>query len=332
MSAIRDGRIVAAVSEVSLGELDRQAKSERARLSLEVGKWFGDAGVAWPVPSEQAEFGVGPGRWIERIATGGWPSHEDLVRRELEGRRPFKENGTGYRDALIWHGLLEWMRRIGRQEGEPVLFVTGNVRDFAEKDEAGAHQLHPHLGADLREDEAVHIHTSPRDLHAVIAEQVPASDEGDRARDIASLELSTYMARWSSPDGALRQPFDVLLDGGASGGETELQQVVDGTWKREWHATYSQRGLVPLERLARALGPLVQHIEARSRLSFAADGPRALVRIDLRARGSVEVQRLSDGAMSAHVVEPVELLTWTVEQWDDTREAADDHLTFVPQE
>lgn len=65
--------------------------------------------------------------------------HTELAKRAVEKRKPFKEGGAGYRDALIWHTVLELL-------GEPdtkLYFVTANSSDF------GRDVLHPDLVADL---------------------------------------------------------------------------------------------------------------------------------------------------------------------------------------
>ncbi len=67
-------------------------------------------------------------------------SHEKLVRRALERRRPFAKGGRGYRDALIWEVLLGLCLSDGRE----VCFVTRNSKDFGKGPEP-----HPHLAADL---------------------------------------------------------------------------------------------------------------------------------------------------------------------------------------
>jgi hypothetical protein len=69
-----------------------------------------------------------------------WPdvAHEQLVRRAVNRRRPFNEQGSGYRDALIWEQVCQ-LATIG-----PVIFVTANSRDFGV-----APDLHAELLADL---------------------------------------------------------------------------------------------------------------------------------------------------------------------------------------
>ncbi len=70
-------------------------------------------------------------------------SHAELVRRSLERRRPFDGNDRGYRDSLLWHTTLEFLR-----EGHSVVLVSHDKSAFAapKTDE----QLHPALEAELR--------------------------------------------------------------------------------------------------------------------------------------------------------------------------------------
>ncbi len=54
-------------------------------------------------------------------------SHDELITRALAGRRPFDQHGRrGYRDALIWHTVLEVASRHGH-----VVFISDNASDFA---------------------------------------------------------------------------------------------------------------------------------------------------------------------------------------------------------
>lgn len=69
-------------------------------------------------------------------------SHEDFVRWDIAGRKPFKPGGKGYRDALIWHSVLTTSRE------RPVFFVTANASDFAAGKNA-KDELAPALGEDV---------------------------------------------------------------------------------------------------------------------------------------------------------------------------------------
>jgi len=54
--------------------------------------------------------------------------HKKVVARDLARRKPFKKDGSGYRDLLIWESiksLLMWGT-------ERLVFITNNTRDFGE--------------------------------------------------------------------------------------------------------------------------------------------------------------------------------------------------------
>lgn len=53
-------------------------------------------------------------------------THDEIVRRLLERRRPFNQQGEGYRDTLIWEAVLGCLHHNSK-----VAFVSNNWRDFA---------------------------------------------------------------------------------------------------------------------------------------------------------------------------------------------------------
>jgi hypothetical protein len=53
-------------------------------------------------------------------------THQKVVQRDLQRRKPFKENGIGYRDTLIWETVLSLLK----EHREEIVFVTNNKRDF----------------------------------------------------------------------------------------------------------------------------------------------------------------------------------------------------------
>ena len=73
----------------------------------------------------------------------GYPDtpHEDLVKRATARRKPFKQNGVGYRDSLIWETTLSLATRLDTQ----IVLLSGNTNDFG--NEMG--ELHPDLIEDL---------------------------------------------------------------------------------------------------------------------------------------------------------------------------------------
>ena len=66
--------------------------------------------------------------------------HETLVKRATSRKRPFDDNGSGYRDALIWESVLDLAKQV---EG-PIVLVTKD-KDFRE----GSSNLHGDLIKDL---------------------------------------------------------------------------------------------------------------------------------------------------------------------------------------
>jgi hypothetical protein len=83
--------------------------------------------------------------------------HEDLLDYALRKRKPFKENGAGYRDALIW----ESVKLLAKESDGDILFLSYDKNDFAApKHERLQRQervqkkelekLHPDLINDLR--------------------------------------------------------------------------------------------------------------------------------------------------------------------------------------
>lgn len=82
---------------------------------------------------------------INGIKQLSYPStpHEKLVHRELSRKRPFNPKGTGYRDALIWESVINFLKETPKA----VIFITQNTRDFF-KDK---NHIHPDLLEDLNE-------------------------------------------------------------------------------------------------------------------------------------------------------------------------------------
>lgn len=151
--AIADGQLVLAVSEVTIGEVSRRVAERGEKFNelqrdhrRQLGAHLRELGVYEPVDVSnfEAEFRA-------RLAESGvlvldFPvvSHAALVVRELAGERPFKRNGSGYRDALIWMTLVEWAEQDAFEHAE-IYFVSANRSDFA--DSSGA--LHTDLRKDL---------------------------------------------------------------------------------------------------------------------------------------------------------------------------------------
>ena len=94
--------------------------------------------------------------WLRKVIDGAngqvvplpEEGHATLLDRDLSGRKPFAESGKGYRDALIWHSVLDCLG-----EDESVAFCSDNWRDFF-ADDGTDPELHPQLAAELTDSQA----------------------------------------------------------------------------------------------------------------------------------------------------------------------------------
>lgn len=111
-----------------------------------------DLDVQAPLPDDlvgnlRCRYGRMFREWAEEstITVLPYPSttHDELVNRDLSGRRPFRPSGKGYRDALIWESILT----LAAKTEEEIALLTCDARDFC----GDSMELHPDLAADLRE-------------------------------------------------------------------------------------------------------------------------------------------------------------------------------------
>jgi hypothetical protein len=83
--------------------------------------------------------------------------HQDLLNYALRKKKPFRENGAGYRDALIW----ESVKLLAKESDNDILFLSYDKNDFAAPKQGGPQKqervekkelekLHPDLINDLR--------------------------------------------------------------------------------------------------------------------------------------------------------------------------------------
>lgn len=84
-------------------------------------------------------------------------AHKELVARDLAGRKPFDQNGRGYRDALIW----ESVRSKTWGGHERVVFVSNNSTDFGK-----APQLHDGLRKEILNPDRVTLASSLQEVNA----------------------------------------------------------------------------------------------------------------------------------------------------------------------
>ncbi|WP_426321869.1 PIN domain-containing protein [Microbacterium sp. E-13] len=141
-SGIEQGALRVAISDVTVMELERQAMREVAdanallktasSVAQRVNASFNGEPIDLPASLWRLKFGarlrqVG----IDVIPHPNVP-HAQLLGRDLAGMPPFKANGEGYRDTLIWMTFMSWLAQLRAQPSDVVIFVSGNTRQFAE--------------------------------------------------------------------------------------------------------------------------------------------------------------------------------------------------------
>ena len=154
------GHVRLVVPEVVLHELSRQWAEEVQQSSADaraaakkLNEALADVGApevafALPTPDRQVFYDhVQKLLNAKRAETPPLPEVlvQDLLIKEIDVRKPFARQGTGFRDALIW----ETIRRICDALPAPdtqVVLVTNNHKDFCDK-KGGS--LHPDLRQDL---------------------------------------------------------------------------------------------------------------------------------------------------------------------------------------
>jgi predicted nucleic acid-binding protein len=156
--------------------------------------------------------------------------HDQLVTRALAGQRPFDTHGHGgYRDALIWHTVLEAATEHGR-----VIFISSNTSDFAAArqtpntlpdaliDDIQALRTsgYPDARVDLRPTPSVFVRTDcpPEQQVLVQLRERLKSDRGFRERVTAQLDQA-HVSSW--PD------WEVDGDIGVEWEENDLDMVGD---------------------------------------------------------------------------------------------------------
>ncbi|MFV2044786.1 MAG: PIN domain-containing protein [Anaerolineales bacterium] len=116
--------------------------------------------------------------------------HHDLVRRALSRRKPFKEKGGGYRDALIWWNVVELARLT---TSVPIALISGNSTDFATSRDK-PDELHADLVEDLfpAAGEASDVHLYPN-LETFVSNHILPELERNE-------QMATQLAKGTYPD------------------------------------------------------------------------------------------------------------------------------------
>ena len=74
--------------------------------------------------------------------------HREIADRAIRKRKPFKENGDGYRDTLLWETILSV---LASEKYANILFVTNDKEDFFVRRGKNKGKLHPELISDIND-------------------------------------------------------------------------------------------------------------------------------------------------------------------------------------
>jgi hypothetical protein len=145
------------VPEVVLLELDKQFAQRSKKVVREINKAVGEhrkelapLGMAAPSPMPVDAEAVKSYRddLETRLAKAGakiLPVPDDLspaLEWAVNRRKPFKQSGEGFQDAVIWLSILE----LASKRSEAIAFVSSNTKDFADPGSDSK------LATDLRQD------------------------------------------------------------------------------------------------------------------------------------------------------------------------------------
>lgn len=237
MQAVRDRRVLAAISSVSVSEADRHLDGELTKLRKELRKLVGsdDAASAATPLHRHALFGPGA-RQIAVLPPPAIP-HEAVITRAIERRKPFDAQGrNGYRDTMIWYTLLDWIGHLPvPAEGLTVYFVSNNTNDFAE---GTPPRLHAQLAGDLHEGVTVTLVPKLDDLQSLIAQLAPSTERrelvGGWASMVTAEEIDRRLGQTNLATWPLQHPVVMA-------GATDVRSVQlvgdEGADVETWHVT-----------------------------------------------------------------------------------------------
>lgn len=154
LAAIRNGLAELLVPEVVVRELTTHYSEEVKRAQQDLRKVHRSLGRlrvdvdAGQLQQALEEITSDYEQWLRshvtlhgRILPLPTVSHDRLLTDTLKGRKPLSRGDGGYRDALIWHSLLE----VARESSGEIILLSENTKDFA----STTGELSPDLQADL---------------------------------------------------------------------------------------------------------------------------------------------------------------------------------------
>ncbi len=217
--------------------------------------------------------------------------HAIVLQRDLKRRKPFDEDGKGYRDTLIWESVLAAAERSSAQ----VVFVSRNHKDFAQKNG----QLHPDLVADLvargmPEDRVVYANGLKDVVEHHLFTRLPAMTEAARVKLEVAAQPNGWLKRWVEQELA-RHIGSVLLaelPPEAETGHVTKVKSVDG---------------VVVTAAREVEGKTFAELEARITADLASDRPASSFRVDPNQSTTMSLLQLAMTFMSAALLRDVKM-------------------------
>jgi cell division protein FtsB len=123
---------------------------------------------------------------------------KELVQKAYDGEKPFKANGSGHKDYLIWKSILEC---LAKGVIAPAYFLTANKRDFCDENKDPV-VLHADLAKQLAENQTLEVFLDlgkffnqkiAPELQGVDAKQIP-DDMNEKVVEIVEERLTDYSA------------------------------------------------------------------------------------------------------------------------------------------
>lgn len=128
-------------------------------------------------------------------------SQDEVVKRALEKKRPFRENEKGYRDTLIWLSFLKYLSE--NQNHEDAAFISANVKDFQNSKKTDFHE-------DLINDiECLSLKCKIKCYHSLASfiednfkkeEHLVTYNELDKVEDIIEEYTIDFLNNWSTEE------------------------------------------------------------------------------------------------------------------------------------
>lgn len=167
-------------------------------------------------------------------------SPKQIVKASYKRKKPFKRDGEGFKDYLVWKSIVSEINKLNEDTTE-IYFLTNNIKDFCEKKDQ-EWVLHAHLREGIgKEDTEVKVYTELREffservsplLKRVEPTDIPEFNLNDlleRARE----EIEDYLSSYSAY-GIEGLPFEneVTIDAvhGVIMADWEIKEVEDGEY------------------------------------------------------------------------------------------------------